>query len=627
MAAIKPLTLKREKVQLPRVQALENPYVSVLVDHRILHLEENFEYLIPEIYSSRCVVGALVEVEFGNVLTQGIIIERYQLSRTGGLIKELRKVLSTEPYLLEDQIENVMQSAEFYAARSWDLVRSCVPPFSLMGERRYQSENHGNANVPESDEGLPEDLTSFLRSRSRIHCAIEIPISIKYWEVMSSVVISRLHQGAVLLLMPNEREVQVMRTALESLGASTFTISSFQGKSERYLNYLRSRTNPSCVIIGTRSAALLSLREGSTIVLCDDGDESHYERKSPTWNSRELVQLREGKMSTIYMSVSPSLEVSARVINQELSLYTFPTRAPIKVLSDSASGERNFFELIRSGLAQGSVLISVGATGYVTAFSCQKCRNIALCSCGGRLYLPRQGRTPICAVCQNDYIEWKCPWCEGSSFWIVKSGIERKAEEFGRAFPQYSVIIASSENLIPILPSGNHLVLSTPGVEPRGEYAAEIFLDLEPRLMRTTLRATEESRLQIYRSLSMLTPGGSAYFSLHTSDPFLQSIFRGKSLTNAAREIEERNLVHLPPSFLPIVISSENLEGVIQILQTRIECEIVGPFLRAGRKTILVKVDPVLRPDICELLRQINRVQSMRKLPIMTYLLNPYSLN
>ncbi len=627
MASTKPLRLKREKIQLSREIAAIDPYVLVMVDHRVLHLDQYFEYLVPEIFSNKANVGSLVEIEFGSTLTQGIIVKRYSKAQSGGSIKELKKVLSTEPYLQEDQLLNVSRAADYYGSRPWDFIRSCVPAFSIMGERAYQN-YVPDAPLPLFDTfKLPDALLSFLSSDSQILCAIEIPTSTKYWDVLSSVVATRLMKGSILLLVPNEREALLLEKSLSNLGICAITVLSSQGKSERYFNYLRSRSTFPSVTIGTRSTALYSLSEGATIILFDDVDESHYERQSPTWNSRELVQFREDKISTIYISASISLEIAQRVLNHELSLYTFPTPVAINVQSDSSRGSNNYFEVIREGLARGSVLISVGLTGYVTSFSCQKCRNIALCTCGGRLYFPGKGRKPICSICTSEYIEWKCSWCQGSETRIVRSGIERRVEEFGRAFPRYQVMASTAASPIPILPPGNHLVLSTSGVEPRGEYCAEIFLDLEARLLRTTLRATEEIRLQVFRNLTMLIQGGSVYFALQPSDFFLQSIIRSKLLTNAARDIEERNAVHLPPNFLAILITSENIDGVVQIFRDREGCELVGPFLRGGRKTILLKVARKQRQEISDLLGQVNRIQSMRKLPLMTYQINPYSLN
>ena len=278
-------------------------------------------------------------------------------------------------------------------------------------------------------------------------------------------------------------------------------------------------------------------------------------------------------------------------------------------------------------MSEGSVLISVLGTGYVTAFSCQKCRNIALCSCGGKLFLPAKGKNPRCATCTLEQIEWKCSWCHESKPRVVSTGIHRYAEEFGRSFPRHPVITSSAGNAVSILPPGNHLVISTPGVEPRGYYSSQIFLDLEVQLMRTTLRAKEELRLHIFRNLSFLAPGGSVYFSLLPSDSFLQSILRGNSLLAAQREIEERDSVQLPPRFVSILVSGDSIESLSNIFNEIPSVQMIGPFLRNKKKTLLLKAPAAEREKLVQLLTQVNRVQSMRKEPLLTYQINPYSLN
>ena len=627
MVVAKPLRLKQEMVQLSQVSARIEPFVQVLVDHRVVHLDQYFEYQVPENLSARAIVGALVEIEFGSSLTLGVITERYSQALSGGPIKFLNKILSTDAYILPDQIANIQRAAKLYGAKPWDFIRSCVPPFSKMGERaNRQVLKEGTSCASQATE-LPKVLRDSLLEEGHLVCAIEIPTSRSYWNIVAAVVASRLPLGSVLLLVPNEREMLLLEKSLQDLSLKPILVSSTQGKSERYLNYLRGRSEPTAILIGTRSAALFSLPANSTIILLDDVDESHYERQSPTWNTRELIALRESEFSTIYMSVSLSLEIAHRVLQTQLRLYQFPSSIPFKVQSATNDIDRGYFELIRSGLAKGSVLLSVGAVGYVTTFSCQKCRNIALCPCGGKLYFPMKGSNPICSICQSEFLEWSCSWCQGNKPRVIGSGVARRAEEFGRSFPNHLVLTSTATHPIAFLPEGNHLVLSTPGVEPRGQYAAEVFLDLEHRLMRTTLRASEEVRLHIHRDLSMLVPGGSVYFSLQPSDSFLQSILRGKPLVTAAREIEERGAVQLPPDYLAILISSENIDGVIQVLQQKLQLDILGPFLRGEKRTILLKVPAVRRGEITELLLQINRVQSMRKSPLMTYQINPYSLN
>ena len=626
MALIKPLKLRAQKAQLTRPLASHNVVARILVDHQIPHLDRIYEYCVPEELSVLATVGALVEIEFGHTLTQGIVLGRSEKSESAGALKEIKKVLSQNPYLLDQQLSLIATACGFYGASEWDFIRSTVPPFSRQGEKRLLSIVDTPHTVSTST-NLPVSLKEILSGTSHLVCAVEVPISNPYWEIAIKIGIERRNLGPVLLILPNERELNLVENRLSDMGHSSVALRSSDPKSERYAKYLLGRSAISGFILGTRSSALLPLLEVGSIIVVDDGDESHYERKAPTWNTRELVKLREDQNSVIYLSSSLSVEIADRIERGGLPLYRFPPTTPPTFASDSSSGERSFHTIIQRGLSQGSVLISVLGTGYVTSFSCQRCRNVALCSCGGKLFFPSRGANPKCATCTEEYIEWKCSWCQESKPRISRTGVQRHAEEFGRAFPQFPIVTSSGSNPVAELPDGKHLVLSTPGVEPRGVYAAIIFLDLEPQLLRTTLRAKEELRLHILRNLSSLQSGGGTYFSLPPSDPFYQSILRGNSLLAAEREIDERNSARLPPRYLAILVYGDVIDTFTNILGELSGVQIVGPFLRNKKKTLLLKAPVTDRAKIVQLLSQVNRVQSMRKEPLLTYQINPYSLN
>ncbi len=627
MAVVKPLRLKQERVEKAQQRAAVLPFARVLVDHPVVHLEQIYDYAITEDLSEKAVVGSLVEVEFGHSLTQGILLERLVAPAKAGEIKDLRKVLSAQPYLLPDEISLLLQAAAKYGAKPWDFIRSCIPPYSKMGEREFLAQKSEEPQIAPVSRAMPSDLLSFLRSKEKIRCAIELPNSRPYWELCADIALERLRFGTVLILLPNERELLLLEQELSTRGLKTVSVLSTQGKAQRYFNFLGSRTPAPKIFLGLRSAALFSLPIEGTIILIDDVDESHYERQAPSWNTRELVSLREASTSIIYASTSVSLEIAERVLSKELAYYRFPGVKPIRMHSASSGEQSGYHALIGTGLKSGSVLISVGAAGYVTTFSCQKCRNIALCSCGGRLYFPARNTHPICSTCQSDFIEWSCTWCGESRPRIVASGVARRAEEFGRAFPRTSVIHSSAQHPVPRLPPGNHIVLSTPGVEPRGVYHVAIFLDLEGRLLRTTLRTTEELRHQLSRTLSMVAPGGDTYLDLPPSDAFLQSTLRGNPLLAAEREIEERTAAHLMPQFTNVLISGEPVDHAQKVLSDIPGGTVIGPFLRNGRKSVLIMAPKVQEKVVVERLQSLNRLQSMRKEGLLTYLIDPYSLN
>ncbi|MBC7463346.1 MAG: hypothetical protein H7227_03685, partial [Actinobacteria bacterium] len=91
----RPLKLKRE---VGRVGVLpiadELPIARVWVDTGVFHLDGTYDYLIPEKYSEIVRVGVRVEVEFGNSIQEGLVVDRVGKSETVTKFKQISKVLS-----------------------------------------------------------------------------------------------------------------------------------------------------------------------------------------------------------------------------------------------------------------------------------------------------------------------------------------------------------------------------------------------------------------------------------------------------------------------------------------------------------------------------------------------------
>lgn len=90
--------------------------------------------------------------------------------------------------------------------------------------------------------------------------------------------------------------------------------------------------------------------------------------------------------------------------------------------------------MIKNGLKHGSVLVVMAETGYVNAMGCQKCRNQAKCDCGGKLYIPTKNDYPKCFLCDEEFIDWQCSWCNGKTIRAISKGSTRYAEEIEKLY-------------------------------------------------------------------------------------------------------------------------------------------------------------------------------------------------
>ena len=75
---VSPLKLKRESVGKVPI-ASKNPYLSVLVDTGVFHLDQPYEYTLPE--KIEIEIGDWVSVPFNSRNCLGLVIDRYSKSR------------------------------------------------------------------------------------------------------------------------------------------------------------------------------------------------------------------------------------------------------------------------------------------------------------------------------------------------------------------------------------------------------------------------------------------------------------------------------------------------------------------------------------------------------------------
>jgi primosomal protein N' (replication factor Y) len=79
----------------PRASVL--PFARVRVDTGVFHLDQLYDYVIPEKLSDSIQTGVRVQLPFGNRETEGIVVERLLQPERAGDLKSITKVLSPLP--------------------------------------------------------------------------------------------------------------------------------------------------------------------------------------------------------------------------------------------------------------------------------------------------------------------------------------------------------------------------------------------------------------------------------------------------------------------------------------------------------------------------------------------------
>ena len=536
-----PLKLKRQSSAKPAkqsVSASENlPIAAVLVDTPVSYLEGIYDYLVPETLDAYATVGTKVIVEFGKSNTEGLIIARKSSSDQHKNIKVISKLnspsglLSSARVLKEEQIQRPLVTTV-------NLPKYSSPDFrDLIGRADYDQ----------------------IQNSRKLKWAMSFPIGIKPEWFLSEFIKIRAQINQILLIVPDEKDLTHYVSILsEYFGDEVIELGSHLTKNDRYRNYLKATLQNKRVIITSRSGAFTQLQSDSTVIVLSDLDESHYEQHAPGWNSRDVSLLRDNSTSLVFASVSHSLEIARLVEIGWLEGKKYETKSAIKIVS----GMNNSSSIltIKKGLEQGNVLVSVSDKGYANLFLCSKCRNTANCECGGKLQISTQTRTPTCYLCQKVYKDWKCSYCGDNRPFVIAKGIDRTAEEIGRALPKASILVSSGNKQMRSLPRGNNIVFATTGSEPNGIFAAVVMLDGEKIFNRPTLRAEEMAKFSWFYLLSKAQPNSEVYLSLPNHHPVVQAILRNESRYGVSEDLINREKAKLPPFYRIAVVTGDKSE-------------------------------------------------------------------
>ena len=549
-----PLRLRVQKVERgDGTASTQLPVARLWVDTGLSHLEPTYDYLVPQSLDADVSVGVKVLVDFAGRKVDGFVIERINSSSVGNL-KFIEKVTSPVPLLTAEVMELVAAVARRWGSIPSEILTAAIPPRVMATEKGFTSDSAAH-------------LQDRSRSKNPSHSYYLFTPGENPFETIASWAVTRLSKGGVLVVLPELREVLTLSEELSNLDADFVILDGSLPRSTRYENFLKVATGVAKLVIGTRSAIFAPVANLQTIVVFREGSESHYEKRSPGWNVRDVAILRS-QLSAIdltFAGFAPSSEVSLLIEDEAIALRG--KRAKVNAIAyPQTRGELlpdRIFTPIRDALTRGSVLFLVPRKGYSQAISCTSCRNISLCDCGGRIYFGGPEKGYICSLCNLSTPEWSCKWCKKSAANLLGRGNLRFAQEIGRAFPGFPVLSSDATHVVEQVENQRSIVLATAGMAPpvEGGYQAVVVLEGDNLFSQLDLRAQERAREAIMQSASLLSANGKALIVVDNAHPIVAGLSRWNLSPLLTRELREREQTQLPPYVHAIVLEIASSES------------------------------------------------------------------
>ena len=627
MTTARPLRLKREEAKrIDGAVADIDPYVRVWVDTSIRHLDGTYDYLVPERLSQSVQPGIRIGVPFSGRDVEALVLERNSESEITNL-KFISSVISEEIVATPILIDLISAVATRWICNPYDLVTSAIPPrVASVDKSRLK-------RVKEASP--PSPVLNSSGQVNYLHLAPhEEPL-----KRLAEFAINEQSRGSVLIIVPEERELEEIKSFLPEAVILSSTLS----RTERYQNYLEAINSKKSIVIGTRSAIFSTPKDLKSLIVFRESSQSHYELRHPGWNVRDIALLRqkvEG-LNLFFVGYSPSLEIAQQIEAEKIKFLSKKVRLQLQTFQAANSQllPERIFAPIRSALKKGSVLFLVPKKGYASALMCKKCKNLAICSCGGKLSRSNQTSPPSCVHCSSSFPTWKCKWCNEDKLILLGRGAIRHGEEIGRAFPGFAVVNSDAENPIKEVSTKKSLVVATQGMAPTCSdgYSAVVLLEGDSFFSYSDLRGQERSREAFFEASGKVALGGTILLSIDSSHPISAALASWNPSLMYKRELSELEELNLPPFTRAITIdlsvteSSSVVDGFKKaLLDQRIppSTKILGPALRAGDKArIILTASPQSFPELTRFVADFVKHRAVTKKESIQVRVDPYSLS
>ena len=635
------------------------------MDVPLPHLDRPFDYAVPQPLADAAQPGVRVRVRFAGQDVDGWLLERAATTDHPGRLAPLRRVVSPEPALTPEVLALARAVADRYAGSLGDVLRLAIPPRHARAEQERAPSSAGS--------GAASGAVSGAASRAAREVAVPDPRTGPWADhPAAGAFLARLADGGspravwtalpgpgwataiaqavtatvasgrgAVVVVPDRRDVDVVQaTLVAALGPEPVArLEADLGPAARWTAYLRLLRGEARVAVGTRACAFAPVARLGLVVSWDDGDDQHADLRAPYPHAREVLRLRAelAGAAALFGGWSRSVEAAALVqsgwarpvvadrATQRERWPRVAVAADGRPDDDPAARAARMppaaWRAVHDGLDRGPVLVQVVRAGYLPGMSCLTCRRPARCPhCRGPVTVPSAAgggggaggpAAPECGWCGRSLPTWSCPVCQGRRLRARSVGVERTAEELGRAFPRAGIVVSRADRHLPRVPAGRTVVLATAGVEPAvdGGYAAAVLLDGDVLLERPDLRAGEEALRRWRAAAALVRPASERGLVVVCADPAapaVQALVRSDPAGFAERELAERAELMLPPAAAVATLDGPPaaVRSLLEVLRLPEGTAVLGPVPHApvtagatGAAGTDQRADPHAEPD------------------------------
>jgi primosomal protein N' (replication factor Y) (superfamily II helicase) len=459
-------------------------FAEVILGRVAPELDKIYHYSVPDQIKDDVVVGSQVLIPFGKkAKTVGYVVGFVATSDIKG-IKDIAQVLSPYPLFTKELVELAKWISEQYASFFISALRLVMPPATLQTERRalktklrkplYESRSERSDNKGEeiaqkrSNFELTDEQSAALRS---IATDIELKnanVSLLYGitgsgktEVYLRAAENALHHGGTAIILVPEVGLtpQVIERAEGRFGDKLAVYFSDMGEKERQYLWGAVSKGERRVILGTRSALFLPVKNLRLIVLDEEYENTYKSDQSPRYHTRD-VAIEYAKMvgaCVVLGSATPSVESFYHAQKGDYKLLTLSKRIddrplpPVELVDMRAELKAGNFHVLSRKLEaslkdtfqkkQQSILF-INRRGYFSFVMCRSCGHVIQCpKCDRSLIYHMNDKKLRCNHCNYTTDSATiCPKCQSTQIKYFGGGTQKIEQEVANLIPKAKIL-------------------------------------------------------------------------------------------------------------------------------------------------------------------------------------------
>jgi primosomal protein N' (replication factor Y) (superfamily II helicase) len=355
-------------------------FAEIILARVTPRLDRVYHYSIPAEISDKLDIGCQVMVPFGKSRAVGYVVGMVETSDVKG-IKDIEKILSPYPLFTRASVELAKWIAEYYDSFFITALRQVMPPGTLKIEQRalktklrkplYSEVRSAKSEVGSNKERqsatfvLTEEQMKALRvitgdielKKHGVSLLYGITGSGKTEVYLRAAEYAIQHGGSSIILVPEiGLTPQMVERAANRFGDKLAVYYSDMPEKERQSVWAAVASGETTVVLGTRSAIFLPMKNLKLIVLDEEYENTYKSDQSPRYHTREValnIAARENA-AVVFGSATPSIETYYHSKQGDYKLLTLSKRIddrplpPVKVIDMRQElKEKNFNVLSR----------------------------------------------------------------------------------------------------------------------------------------------------------------------------------------------------------------------------------------------------------------------------------------